>query len=133
MSTITSFRQLTPTEARPFALNAEGYSVQGNMTIHVSQFLKNPTATLVAKNRSPSGGILYYYRTIFRDADDNLLIYELVCDTQNRAVLKCTGEDLSKSSHFFVQEPKYAVKGSKSKLEPIFEEIKDLVFNHGVI
>lgn len=133
MSIIESFRQLTISEARPFALNAEGYSVQGNMAIHVSQFLKNPTSTVVAKNRSPNGGILHYCRAIFRDADNNLLIYELVCDTQNRAVLKCTGEDLSKSSHFFVQEPKYAVKGSKSKLEPIFDEIKNLVLGEELI
>lgn len=133
MSTITSFRQLTPTEARPFALNAEGYSVQGNMAIHVSQFLKNPKTTLVGKTKSPKGGMLFYYKTIFTDAEGDTIVYEMVCDDQTRAVLKTTGEDLGKSSHFFVNDAKYPSKGNKAKLEPIFEEIKDLVLNHVVI
>lgn len=127
MPAITSFRQLTPTEARPFALNAEGYSVQGNMAVHVSQFLKNPKTTLVGKTKSPKGGMLFYYKTIFTDAEGDTIVYEMVCDDQTRAVLKATGEDLAKSSHFFVNDAKYPSKGNKAKLEPIFEEIKGLV------
>lgn len=127
MSTITSFRQLTLTEARPFALNAEGYSVQSNITVHVSRCLMNPKTTFVGKTKSPKGGFLHYYKTIFKNEEDDTIIYELVCDDQNRAVLKATGEDLAKTAHFFVSFSKYPSKGDKNKLEPIFEDIKRLV------
>ena len=133
MSTITSFRQLTPAEARPFALNAEGYLIQGNMAVHVSQFLKNPKSTLVGKTKSPKGGMLFYYKTIFTDAEGDTIVYEMVCDDSERAVLKASGEDLGKTAHFFVNNAKYPSKGKKSKLEPIFDEIKNLVLGEELI